>query len=123
MRFLPYIITAIALHIAFWIIIPKVETNINKIENKKEYIVVKVVENRKRSIVEAPQKETLPPEKADYLGKTTHKTDQQTKVKANMSANKNTSNQDKSKPTKYGGLLPDSGDEYFRDFIVTDMKT
>ena len=37
-----------------------------------------------------------------------------------MSANKNASNQDRSKPTKYGGLLPDSGDEQFRDFIADE---
>ena len=35
MRFTPYIITAIALHIAFWMLIPEAEPHINKIENKK----------------------------------------------------------------------------------------
>ncbi len=119
MRFTPYIITAIALHIAFWKLIPEAKPHINKIENKKKYIVVKV-KDKKRTIIEAPQKETLPPEEANHLGKTTHRTDKETKVKANMSANKNASNQDKSKPTKYGGLLPDSGDEYFRDFIADE---
>ena len=119
MRLAPYIIIAIALHLTAWRIIPDLDDDSSKIDDKK-YIVVKVVEKKKRSIIEAPQKETLPPENADYLGKTTHKADRQSKIKPNMSASKNATISEKDVSGKYGGLLPDASNEYFRDFIADE---
>ena len=41
----------------------------------------------------ATKRNTPPKKEANHLGKTTHRADKETKVKANMSANKNASNQ------------------------------
>ena len=121
MKFIPYIIAAIAIHIAFWEMIPPNDVNISKIKNKKKYIVVRAIKKKSRAVIEAPQKPTSAPDDADFIGKTTHKTNRQTKVKSNITANKNAAREKLSSERKYSGLLPSKNDEeYFRDFIADE---
>ena len=115
MRYIPYIYIAVFLHAGLAFLLPEYANNITKEEDKKKYVRIKVVEKKERQVIEAPLKRTDAPEEADFIGKTDHKAQVQTKTKPNFSSSKKAS---AFEAKRYSKLLPGEAEEdYYRDFI------